>query len=42
MKGSGDHVTGEWRYERVDDAGHWVALDRPDEVNRLLLDFLRV
>jgi pimeloyl-ACP methyl ester carboxylesterase len=26
----------------VDGAGHWVQQERPDEVNRLLLDFLKV
>jgi hypothetical protein len=33
-------VTGPWRYERVEDAGHWLQLDAPDKVNDLLLDFL--
>jgi pimeloyl-ACP methyl ester carboxylesterase len=41
VKHSGEHVTGGWRYERVDDASHWLQLDRPDRVNELLLDFLR-
>lgn len=27
-------------YARVDGAGHWMQLDRPDAVNQLLLDFL--
>ncbi len=27
------------RYERVDGAGHWMQLEAPDELNRLLLDF---
>ncbi len=40
MTGSAAHVTGPWRYERIDGAGHWIPLDRPDEVSRLLLDFL--
>ncbi len=26
----------------IDGAGHWVQQERPDEVNRLLVDFLRV
>ena len=34
-------VTGPWRYERFDDAGHWVQLDQPDKFNRLLIEFLR-
>jgi hypothetical protein len=25
----------------LEGAGHWVQQERPDEVNRLLLDFLR-
>jgi pimeloyl-ACP methyl ester carboxylesterase len=40
MIASGDYVTGPWRYVRVEDAGHWMQLDRPDAVNQLLLDFL--
>lgn len=39
MRSSGQHVSGRWRYERVD-AGHWIPIDAPDEVNRLLLDWL--
>ena len=37
---SGSFVQGPWRYERVDSAGHWLQLDRPEAVNALLLDFL--
>jgi pimeloyl-ACP methyl ester carboxylesterase len=33
-------VTGGWRYERFDDAGHWVPLEQPERLNRLLIDFL--
>jgi pimeloyl-ACP methyl ester carboxylesterase len=40
LLGSSDHVTGPWRYERIEGAGHWVQLDAPDRVNKLLLDFL--
>jgi pimeloyl-ACP methyl ester carboxylesterase len=40
MTGSAAFVKGEWRYERVEDAGHWPQLDAPDTVNALLLDFL--
>jgi pimeloyl-ACP methyl ester carboxylesterase len=40
MLRSGDHVTGGWRYERIEDASHWLQLDQPDRVNALLLDFL--
>jgi pimeloyl-ACP methyl ester carboxylesterase len=41
MAGSKDFVAGEWHYERVEGAGHWVMLERPDEISALLLDFLR-
>jgi pimeloyl-ACP methyl ester carboxylesterase len=34
-------VTGPWRYERVTGAGHFLMLDKPKEVNELLLAALR-
>lgn len=34
-------VEGPWRYERVEDASHWLQLDRPQLVNGLILEFLR-
>ena len=37
---SGEHVTGPWRYERVEGASHWLQLDAPVRVNELLLEFL--
>lgn len=40
MKDSAAHVRGGFRYERVDGASHWMQLDAPDNVNRLLLAFL--
>lgn len=40
MKSSGEFVSAPFRYERIDGASHWMQLDAPDEVNRLLLDFL--
>jgi pimeloyl-ACP methyl ester carboxylesterase len=40
MTGTAKHVDGTWRYERVEGAGHWLQLDRPERVNALLLDFL--
>ncbi|MFQ6550676.1 alpha/beta fold hydrolase [Aestuariibius sp. 2305UL40-4] len=33
------HVTAVWRYEEID-GGHWVQLEKPDEVNALLLNWL--
>jgi pimeloyl-ACP methyl ester carboxylesterase len=40
MLGSAAHVVGPWRYERLEGAGHWMQLEAPEKVNRLLLDFL--
>ncbi|MFZ0088301.1 MAG: alpha/beta fold hydrolase [Solirubrobacteraceae bacterium] len=40
MTGSAGRVSGPWRYERIDGAGHWMQLEAPDELNRLLIDFL--
>jgi pimeloyl-ACP methyl ester carboxylesterase len=40
MTRSNEHVAGAWRYERIEGPGHWMQLEAPDEVNRLLLDFL--
>ena len=41
MTDSKNHVTGSWRYEKVEGAGHWMQLDAPDQVNGLLLEFLQ-
>jgi pimeloyl-ACP methyl ester carboxylesterase len=40
MTGSAALVGGPWRYERLDGAGHWMQLEQPEAVNRMLLDFL--
>jgi pimeloyl-ACP methyl ester carboxylesterase len=40
MTGSGEYVSGSFRYVRIDDAGHWMQLEAPEQINRLLLDFL--
>jgi pimeloyl-ACP methyl ester carboxylesterase len=40
MRDSSAFVTGSWRYERLEGPGHWMQLEAPDDVNRLLLDFL--
>ncbi|MFJ5832996.1 alpha/beta fold hydrolase [Streptomyces sp. NPDC093089] len=41
MSGSGEFVNGSWRYERVEEAGHWLQLDQSERVNDLLLSFLK-
>ncbi len=40
MTNSARYVAGPWRYERLEGPGHWVQLEAPGEINRLLLDFL--
>lgn len=40
MTGSAAFVDGPWRYERIEGASHWLQLDQPERVNKLLLDFL--
>ena len=37
---SAAYVTGSWRYERIEEAGHWLQIDASDRVNAVLLDFL--
>ncbi len=37
---SASKVTGPWRYERLEGAGHFIPLEEPDRLNALLLDFL--
>lgn len=39
MTRSEQRVQGTWRYERFE-GSHWVPVDQPDRLNRLLLDFL--
>ena len=40
MRDSGDFAD-DWRYERIEDAGHWIPLDAPERLNELLVSFLR-
>jgi pimeloyl-ACP methyl ester carboxylesterase len=40
MPDSAEFVAGEFRYERIEGAGHWLQLDAPERVNELLLEFL--
>jgi pimeloyl-ACP methyl ester carboxylesterase len=38
MIASASHVVGSWRYERVEGASHWVPRERPEWLNRLLIE----
>jgi pimeloyl-ACP methyl ester carboxylesterase len=40
MVKSASRVSGPWRYERLEGVGHFIPLDEPDRLNKLLLDFL--
>ncbi len=40
MIDSARYVRGPWRYERFDNAGHWLQLQQPERLNALLLEFL--
>ena len=40
VAGSADFVTGDWRFERIEGADHWMSLSAASEVNDLLVDFL--
>jgi pimeloyl-ACP methyl ester carboxylesterase len=40
MTNSASKVTGSWRYERIEGVGHFIPLDAPEQLNKLLLDFL--
>jgi pimeloyl-ACP methyl ester carboxylesterase len=41
MAESGRFVSAGWRYEKIAGAYHWLQVDRPEEVNRLMLDYLQ-
>ncbi|TMC49872.1 MAG: alpha/beta hydrolase [Chloroflexi bacterium] len=40
MQLSAEHVDASWRLERIDGCGHWIPVQAPDVLNRLLLDFI--
>jgi pimeloyl-ACP methyl ester carboxylesterase len=40
MKLSKLYVDGPWRYERIENSGHWLQLDAPERLNKLLIEYL--
>jgi pimeloyl-ACP methyl ester carboxylesterase len=40
MLRSAEYVSGPWRYQRVEGATHWMQLDQPQRINRMLVEFL--
>lgn len=41
MKDSAKLMAAEWRYARINGASHWMMLDHPEQVSKLLLDWLK-
>lgn len=41
MMNSARYCDGPWQYQRIVGAGHWIPLDAPEALNRILLTFLR-
>lgn len=39
MTSSEKYVDAKWRYERFEHCGHWIPLDKPDELASLLIDW---
>lgn len=40
MLASAEQVKAAWRYERVEDASHWLQIDQPEVVTELLLEHI--
>ena len=40
MKMSTPYVDAPWRYERIENATHWIQVDAPERLNKLLIDYL--
>jgi len=41
MARSSRRVAAPWKYQRIEHAGHWLPLERPDEVASLAIDWFR-
>ena len=39
MTETNQFMDADWRYERIEDASHWMMLDKPKETNALILDW---
>ncbi len=38
MIGSAEYVKAPWRYERIEDASHWIPYDAPEKLSSLLIE----
>lgn len=41
MTGSERYMSGEWAYERIDGAGHWIPLEQPGRIAELIAGWAR-
>lgn len=41
MLNSARYCDGPWQYQRLTDAGHWIPLDAPETLNRILVSYLK-
>jgi pimeloyl-ACP methyl ester carboxylesterase len=41
VEASSEFVAGTWRYEQLEGISHWIPLDAPDQLNQLLLEWLK-
>lgn len=41
MQNSEKYISAEWQYEKIVDAGHWFMLEQPQQINQLLLNWLK-
>ena len=41
VEASSEFVVGPWRYEQLEGISHWIPLDAPDQLNQLLLEWLK-
>ena len=41
MVNTRDYVEAPWEYRRIDGASHWLQLDAPEELNSILIEYLR-
>jgi pimeloyl-ACP methyl ester carboxylesterase len=41
VKRTQEYADGDWRYERMNEAGHWIQIDQPDVLADILVSHLR-
>ncbi len=42
MSNSSKYVASDWKYIRIEQAGHWFMLEQPDKTNQLLLSWFKI